>query len=83
MQVPSKGFSTLLLLLPVSLTSTSPQRFTVRSAFFPFYELELINNVDDNVSLFTYYTVMLGLASILLVDGWYHKSHPGTLLTES
>ena len=25
---------------------------------------------DDNVSLFTYYTVMLGLASILLVDGW-------------
>jgi len=28
---------------------------------------------DDNVSLFTYYTVMLGLASILLVDGWCKK----------
>lgn len=28
------------------------------------------SHLDDNVSLFTYYTVMLGLASILLVDGW-------------
>lgn len=26
-------------------------------------------NIDDDVSLLTYYTVMLGLASILLVDG--------------
>lgn len=41
-----------------------------------------MNNVDDNVSLFTYYTVMLGLASILLVDGRYREIHPSTLLTK-
>ena len=82
MQVPSKGFSTLLLLSPVSSINTSLRRFTVRSAFFLFYKLGLIDNVDDNVSLFTYYTVMLGLASILIVDGRYEEIHPDTLLTK-
>jgi hypothetical protein len=45
------------------------RRFTVRSAFSYCINSGYSDNVDDNVSLFTYYTVMLGLANILLVDG--------------
>ena len=82
MQAPGKGFLTLPLLLLVLSTSTSPRRFTVRLAFFLSSQLALIGTLDDNVSLFTYYTVMLGLASILLVDGRCNESHPRTLLTQ-
>ena len=36
----------------------------------PLLSARINRQPDDDVSLFTYYTVMLGLASILLVDGW-------------
>lgn len=48
------------------------------SGTFPVLPPGLTVSAEDDVSLFTYYTVMLGLASILLVDGQHSEIHSGS-----